>query len=276
MKSANLLLTAFCCIALNSNAQTTSSPVSAYYLLSGAYSKDFSDAFTVYANPASLAGIDRFSAGVYGERRFMLAETGNYAAVIAIPSAFGNFAFTAEYFGYKAYNETTLGIGYGRKIGNQVYIGARFNYYSVLIQSYGKASTVNAEAGSLFQLTPQLWSGFSVANPFPGRLGKQTGEKLARVYKAGIGYTLSQLCLLGATVIKEESRAPSVHFGMQYRPVKQLFVRAGIVTGNHGWYAGLGYLWKNLRIDITASFHDRLGMSPGLLLLYQAPQTEAE
>lgn len=275
MQSANLLLTVLYCIVLNSNAQTTSSPAPAY-LLSGAYSKDFSDAFTVYANPASLAGTDRLSAGVYGEQRFMLAEAGSYAAVVAIPSAPGNFAFTAGYFGYKAYNETTLGISYGRKIGEQVYIGARFNYYSVLIPSYGKASTLNAEAGSLFQLTPQLWSGFSVANPFAGRLGKQTGEKLARVYKAGIGYTLSQLCFLGATVIKEENHAPSVHFGIQYRPIKQLFVRTGIVTGNHSWYAGLGYLWKNLRVDITVSFHDRLGMSPGLLLLYQSPQTEAE
>ncbi|MBN8861030.1 MAG: hypothetical protein J0H29_21745 [Sphingobacteriales bacterium] len=276
MKNANLIMVLLCYATLPSNAQNARQPVVTWYASSGAYSKDFSDAFTVYTNPASLAGTDHFSAGVYGEQRFMLTETGNYAAVIAIPSASGNFALTAEYFGYKAYNETTLGIGYGRKIGEQVYIGARFNYYSVLIQSYGKASTLNAEAGSLFQLTPQLWSGFSVANLFPGRLGKQTGEKLARVYKAGIGYTLSQLCFFGATVIKEENSVPSAHFSIQYRPIRQLFARAGILTGNHSWYAGLGYLWKNLRMDITASFHDRLGMSPGLLLLYEAPQTETE
>lgn len=276
MKCANLLLVPLCSASIWGNAQSTISPAAASYPLSGAYSKNFSTAFSVYANPASLAGINHFSAGAYGERRFMLNELSSYAAVVAIPSSSGNFAFTAEYFGYKAYNETTLGIGYGRKIGEQVYIGARFNYYSVLIQTYGKAAAVNAELGGIFRLTDNLWSGFSVDNLFPGRLGKESGEKLTQVYKAGIGYALSQVCYFDATVIKASDQDAGIHVGVQYRPIKQLFATTGIDTGNRSWYIGLGYLYKNLRIDITASFHNRLGMSPGLLLLYEAKKPEAE
>lgn len=276
MKCANLLLMVLCCASIKGKTQSLESPATAWNPLSGAYSTDFSTAFSVYSNPASMAFINRFSVGAYGEKRFMLSEMGNYSAVIAIPTSSGNFAFTADYFGYKEYNETTLGISYGRKIGELVNIGARFKYHSVLIQSYGKASTVNAEIGSLFRLTSQLWSGFSVDNLFPGRLGKESGEKITPVYKAGVGYTLSPSCYFGVTVFKEENQDPGINIGVQYRPIKQLFAGAGIVTGNHSWYIGVGYLYKNLRLDITVSFHNRLGMSPGLLLLYDATQQEAE
>lgn len=276
MKCANLLLMSLCCTLAGSKAQSSKSPTSAWYPYSGAYSKDFFNAFSVYANPASMAFLNRFSAGAYGERRFMLNELGNYSAVIAMPTSSGNFAFTADYFGFKAYNETTLGISYGRKIGEMIYIGARFKYHSVLIQSYGKASTLNAEIGSIFKLTSQLWSGFSVDNPFPGKLGKESDEKLTPLFKAGLGYTLSPACYFGFTVFKEENQDPGIQIGVQYRPIKQLFAGAGIVTGNHAWYIGVGYLYKNLRLDITASFHNRLGMSPGLLLLYDPTQQEAE
>lgn len=276
MKCANLLLMSLYCIIAGSKAQSSKSPTSAWYSYSGTYSKDFSTAFSVYANPASLAIINRFSAGAYGEKRFMLSELGNYSAVIAIPTSSGNFALTADYFGYKAYNETTLGISYGRKIGELAYIGARFKYQSVLIQSYGKASTINAEIGSIFQLTPQLWSGLSVENPFPVRFGKERDEKLTPLYKAGVGYTLSPACYFGLTVFKEEDHDPGIHIGVHYRPIKQLFAGAGIVTVNHSWYFGAGYLYKNLRLDFTVSFHNRLGMSPGLLLLYDPTQQAAE
>jgi hypothetical protein len=33
-------------------------------------------------------------------------------------------------------------------------------------------------------------------------------------------------------------------------------------------YAGLGLAWNNLRLDISASYHQQLGVSPGLLLIY--------
>lgn len=276
MKPANLLAILYCCIPLYSISQNARSPVTAYYTSAGAYSKNFSDAFSVNANTAALAGITQFSAGVYGEQRFMLADVGLYTAVIAIPTKSGNFALIADYFGYSSYNETQLSIGYGRKVLEKLDIGARFNYYSIRIPAYGKASAINFELGSILHITNQLSSGISIYNPFGSKLGKNSNEKLSPVYKAGLGYEFSSAFFTAAEVIKEQASDVNIHVGFQYKPLKQLFARAGVVTGNTSYYFGIGYLYKDLRLDVTASLHQQLGISPGLLLLYQFKKNKNE
>ncbi len=276
MKPANLLVILYCCIPLISISQNARSPVVAYYTTSGAYSKNFSDAFSVNGNVAALAGVKQFTAGVYGERRFMLADVGLYSAVIAMPTKSGNFALITDYFGYNFYNETQLSIAHGRKVLDKVDIGARFNYYSIRIPTYGKASAVNFELAGIFHITEQLSSGVSVYNPFGSKLGKNSNEKLSPVYKAALGYEFSSSFFAAAEVIKEQSSAVNIHVGFQYKPIKQLFARAGVITGNSSYYFGVGYLYKDLRLDITASLHQQLGISPGILLLYQFKKNNDE
>jgi hypothetical protein len=261
---------------LYSISQNARSPVVAYYTTSGAYSKNFSDAFSVNGNVAALARVKQFTAGVYGEQRFMLAEVGLYSAVIAMPTKSGNFALITDYFGYSSYNETQLSIGYGKKILEKLDIGARFNYYSIRIPAYGKASAVNFELGSILHITDQLFSGISIYNPFGSKLGKNNNEKLSPVYKAGLGYEFSSAFFTAVEVIKEQSSDVNIHAGFQYKPLKQLFARAGVITGNTSYYFGIGYLYKHLRLDVTASLHQQLGISPGLLLLFQFQKSKNE
>ena len=90
------------------------------------------------------------------------------------------------------------------------------------------------------------------------------------VYKAGLGYDLSASFFTGVEVIKEQGGSTGIHASMQYKPITDFFARAGIVSSSNTWYAGIGYLFKELRLDVTVSMHRQLGISPGILLLYQA------
>lgn len=275
MKSANLL-TCFCCIAICTQSQNARSPVVAWYTSSGAYSKNFSDVFSINNNIAALAAVKNFSAAVYGEKRFLLTELGLYSAILAQTTASGNFSLSANYYGYKAYNESELSVGYGRKLSDKVDIGIKFNYFSLRIPSYGKASAFNFDAGAIFHITEQLHSGINIYNPLSSKLGRHTAEKLMPVYKAGLGYDFSTSFFSGIEVIKEQGSTTGIHASFQYKPVTQLFARAGIVTSNHSWYAGIGYLFKELRVDVTVSMHQQLGISPGILLLYGIKKQEKE
>ncbi|MFT3945692.1 MAG: hypothetical protein QM763_03705 [Agriterribacter sp.] len=275
MKIANLL-TYFLCLNIYSQSQNVRSPVVAWYTSSGAYSKNFSDIFSINNNIAALAAVKNFSAAVYGEKRFMLAELGLYSTVLAIPTSSGNFSLSANYYGYKAYNESEISIGYGRKLGDKVDIGATFNYFSLHIPSYGKASALNFDIGAIFHITEQLHSGINIYNPLSSKFGRHTDEKLMSVYKAGLGYDFSASFFSGVEVIKEQGGATGIHASFQYKPIVQLFARAGIVTSNHSWYAGIGYLFKELRVDVTVSMHQQLGISPGILLLYAIKKQEKE
>ena len=46
-----------------------------------------------------------------------------------------------------------------------------------------------------------------------------------------------------------------------------IFVKAGFISESGTPYAGAGIGWKNLRLDISSSYHPQLGFSPGILLI---------
>ncbi|MBX2922630.1 MAG: hypothetical protein KF746_10600 [Chitinophagaceae bacterium] len=275
MQLANLFAMMFGCLPVAA-AQQIRSPLSAPYLSTGAYSSKFSDVLNSASHIAALASIKNFSAGITGERRFMLKETAMYTAVLGIPTSSGNFAFKARYFGYTAYNESEVSIGYGRKLGDGVDIGLALNYYHIGLSSYGSAGSVNFELGAVFHITDQLHAGIQVYNPFQSKLGKNTGEKLSSVYKAGLGYEISGNLLSTVEIIKQSHAATGIHVALQYKPVKQLFARVGYIAGNNILYAGAGYQYGQFRLDMTAGFHHQLGFSPGILLLYEHGKKKAE
>ncbi|MDQ6889607.1 MAG: hypothetical protein M3Z56_04975, partial [Bacteroidota bacterium] len=161
-----------------STAQSLKRPVAGSYIGLGAYSLDHVDAFSFTSNQASLAQIKNMAIGVYGERRFLLAETNMYSAVIALPTKQGNFGFQADYFGFKNYNESQIGIAYARGLGSKLDIGVKFNYYSLRIPGYQNSSAVNFEIGAIAHLTDKLHAGIHFYNPIGGTLSKTDNEKL--------------------------------------------------------------------------------------------------
>ncbi len=237
------------------------------YINLSAYSSSQADPLSFTANQASLARVKQAGAGVYGERRFLLAATSSYAAGIAIPSRLGNFGVALNYSGYKNFNENKIGLAYARSLGSKIDIGIQFNYYSYRIPGYPSGSTVNAEAGVMMHLSDKLICGVHVFNPIGGKLGKLQEEKLAAAYKFGLGYDASENFFVSTEIVKEEDKPLNVIGGLQYQFAKQFFVRGGFMSESSTAFAGAGIAIKNLRLDVAGSYHPQLGFSPGLLLM---------
>lgn len=254
-------------LSLQASAQAVRYRVAAPYLGLGAYSKSFADVFSPSANVAALARIKTASGGVYAENRFLLEELNFYSAVVALPSELGNFAFLTDYMGFKNFNESQLGVSYARDLGTLIDIGIKFNYYSFRIPSFPSLSTVNFELGLMAHLTEELHAGFHLYNPVGGRLSKTHNEKLGYAYSFGVGYEASSAFLLSAEIMKQEDRPPHVNAGVQYAFADSFFARAGLSTLNDIPYGGAGWGWKNMRLDVSASFHPQLGMSPGIMFI---------
>ncbi|MCW3090391.1 MAG: hypothetical protein JWP81_1460 [Ferruginibacter sp.] len=247
-------------------SQLLRQPVTAIYLNLNAYSINDNDVFSFLNNQASLAQTKSAAAGVYGEKRFLLAATSSYAAAIAIPSQTGTFGFQVKYAGFKNFNESEVGFAYARSLGSKVDIGIQFNYYSYRVPSYINVHTINFEIGAMIHLTDQLNAGIHVYNPVGGKFSK-TGEQLSPAYNIGLGYDASDKFFIGIEAVKEEDYPVNVQAGMQYNFVKQFFARAGISSATSSAYGGMGISWNNLRLDIGGSYHPQLGWSPGFLLI---------
>jgi hypothetical protein len=256
--------------------QTVRRPVAALYTGLGAYSTDHLDVFSFTNNQASLAQIKNVSAGVYGERRFMLDELSLYQLAIGVPTHSGNFGIKAGYFGFSEYNESQIGLAYGRKLGTKLDIGVQFNYNGVQISGYGNATAVNFEIGTILHLTDKLNAGIHAYNPVGGKFGKNAEEKLASIYTVGFGYEASDKFFVSAEIEKEENQSVNVNAGMQYRFLPQVMARAGISTNTSNVYAGVGLYLKTFRIDVVASYHPQLGITPGLVLIYNSSKKKNE
>lgn len=262
----------FCSINML-HAQALRQPISAVYVGLGAYSTQQADVFSFVNNQAALAQYKDATAGVYGERRFMLSETSVYTAAVAIPTRSGNFGVSAKYMGFKNFNETQFGLAYGRSLGKKVDIGVQFNYYGYRVPSFNSDNAINFEMGALIHLTDKLNAGLHVYNPVGGNFSK-TNEKLTSTYKMGLGYDASEKFFVSAELVKEENFPVNMNAGFQYQFAKQFFARGGISSANTVGFAGLGLAWSNLRLDISASYHQQLGVSPGLLLIYDFKSKE--
>ena len=248
-------------------SQALRQPVAAVYLGLGSYSTQHDDVFSYLNNQAALAQIKNVTAGVYGERRFLLTATSLYTAAIAIPTKNGNFGINIKYSGFKNFNENQIGLAYARSLGKKCDVGVQFNYYSYKVPSYNSAATVNFEIGAIVHLTDKLNMGLHVYNPVGGKFSK-TDEKLTAAYTVGLGYDVSDNFFISTEIVKEEDFPVNVNTGIQYRFMKQFFVRAGIASATSTGYAGAGVSWNNFRLDVTGSYHPQLGLSPGLLFIF--------
>lgn len=260
----------------NVNAQTLRYSVAMPYVGLDAYSSRQTTVFSFTGNQAALAQQKQLAVGVYGERRFMLATNSAYRAALAIPSRLGNFGVQLNYAGFNHFSENAIGLAYARSLGKKIDVGIQFNYYGYRVPGYGQAATVNVEAGAILHVSDKLHGGFHVYNPMAAALSENTGEKLAAAYQLALGFDASDAFFISAAINKEEDKNMGITVGAQYQLMQQLFARAGFVSNTATAFAGLGLGWKNIRLEITGSYHPQLGLSPGLLLIFHLTKGQHE
>lgn len=214
------------------------------------------------ANPAALADAHEFSAGIYGERRYLLKELGNYRFALALPAAGSCFGVLGAYEGGGPRQSGMVALAYARSLG-RAQAGLQFGYHSTSTRSYGRYSFISASAALLLPLSPGLRAGIHLMHS-AGPPGKQP----AAVFSAGLGYDASRQFFMGLLISKTEDRMVQVQAGFEYKPVSQLSVRAGIDAATALFYFGVGIVLQQFRVELSAALHPQLGASPGTAFLY--------
>jgi hypothetical protein len=262
------LIASIVCFGYIANAQQFKNNVGAPYMGLSAYSTVQNNVFGAYTNVATLGTLSQSSIGTFAERRFGLQDINNATLLAAIATKSGGIGIEANRYGFAGFSETQVGVGYGRNINNKISIGGKVNYYTQQIPSYGKANVVNIEAGMLLQLTPRLKSGVSMFNPIASKFGIDNSEKLASIYKLGIGYDVSNKVFIGGEFVKQEN-TPLNFVGMvHYQFEKMFYAKVGVSTAAANVFAAAGVSLSNqFKIEIFTSHHQQLGFSPGLMLL---------
>ena len=257
----------FCSEWISGNGQAINAASPPYFSIINCYSKNFVDVFSIAGNAASCAALEKPAVGIYMERRFMLSELNQYCLVSSVPTKLGAFGFQLDYFGYEGYREIEPSIAFAKKLG-VVDLGIKFNYRTVTIPAYGNYASFIPEIGTTWHVTGKVHTGIRIYYPLPNF---EAPEKFAYSFSSGIGYEVSALVFLGLSIIKEESKNAEVNTVVQYQFARQLFASLGISTRNAHARFAFGYYYHSLRIDVITGWHPRLGISPGLMIIYESP-----
>lgn len=228
----------------------------------------FSGAHSLWRNQAGLALLERPQFIAAGEQRFLLSEIRSLSAGAAYPTSSGVFGLSLNYFGFDAFNQQQIGLAYGRKLLDQLSIGARFLYMGTRIPEYGQRSQLTFEIGVMAQLLPELQIGAHIHNPLAIEVVEN--EILPTIFSLGLAYRPSEKLLITGEAEKDIDFPVRAKFGLDYQLIEALSLRAGVASNPSQISFGVGYQFENgLSLNVASTYHQYLGATPGFDVTYR-------
>jgi hypothetical protein len=255
--------------APSAKAGNDNTPVGGRSSAMGSASVSVSDFWSVHNNQAGIAGFTNKAAGIYFENRFMMKELSRKVAAFVLPSRSGVFGVSYINFGSTLYNETKIGLAFARSFGSNFAAGIQLDYLNThLSENYGNHAAFTFEAGIQARVNKNLAIGAHLFNPLNAKLSGETDERIPAIIRLGASYNFSEELLLTGELEKNIDFKTRIKSGIEYRVVKQAFVRAGITTNPSTYTFGFGLDLKKLKADFASTVHQVLGYSPQLSISY--------
>ncbi len=259
------------CFFIQINAQNGVPPqAGARGMAMGNASSTFQDINSLFSNQAGLAFLEKMAFTAGAERRFLLADINSYIAGAAIPTKGGTFGLSVNYYGFEGYNESKIGLAYGRKLFDNLAIGAQLDYLSTRIPEFGNKSLFTFEVGMQAVLIEQVTIAAHIFSPIQQEIVE--GESLPSIFKLGLGYRPSEKLFVSAEMEKDLGFDADIKLGIEYFLIDILSLRTGVSTNPLRNTFGLGLKLKSgLMVDIAAGYHHVLGITPAASVTYQLP-----
>jgi hypothetical protein len=227
------------------------------------------DPWSVQNNQAGLGYLKNISAGIYYENRFLVNELSSKSAAFILPTQSGVFGVDMNYFGYDKYNETKVGLAYGKAFGEKISAGIKFDYLNTHIaDNYGDKRNVTFEIGVLSKLSKSLSIGAHVFNPIRVKVAEYNDERIATIIKLGLMYNFSDKVIVIAETEKNINYKPVFKAGIEYHIIKEIYLRTGISTNPTLNTFGIGIELKKIKIDFASSINQVFGYSPQISIVY--------
>jgi hypothetical protein len=242
---------------------------------SGAGSINLADAsvnlrnhYAILNNQAASAYIDKTGVAIDYERKFLSTELNNYALHAAFPTRSGTFGMLLHHFGFDSYRQQKVGFSYGRKLLENLAIGAGFNAYKFSIDDYGSNTVFSFDLGLQTVILKEVLVGFNISNPMQSNI--TASDKLASKYRFGLSYLASKKAKIHAEIDKETNFGTNLKVGLEYLIATNFGIHLGTSTQPQRFAFGCNFVAaKNIQIDIAAAYNQTLGFLPALTLVYQ-------
>ncbi len=256
-------------LSITAKAGNEDYPIGARSAAMGNASVSLCDVWSAHHNQAGLGFVHDVSGGVYYENRFLLKEISVRGAAVALPIKAGTFGLCVTNFGYSLYSENKYSLSFAKAFGDKFSAGIAMDYLTTKIaEGYGSQGVLAAEAGIIAKPLKGLTIGVHVFNPTRAKLTEYDNERLPTIVRLGADYNFSDKVILAVETQKDIAQKAQFKAGLEYKAVKEFYLRIGISTDPTLSCFGFGINLKNFKMDIAATYHQTLGISPQLGLSY--------
>ena len=257
------------CFSLFATAGNENYPIGARSAGMGNASASLSDVWSAQQNQAGLGFLKDISAGVYYENRFSLKELSLKGAVIALPVKGGAFGLCISNFGYSLFTENKYCFSFAKAFSDKFSMAVALDYLTTKIaEGYGSKGAFAAEVGIQSKPIKGLTIGAHIFNPTRAKLSDYNNERIPTIVRIAADYNFSDKVTLAVETEKDMALKSIFKAGIEYKAVKEFYLRAGIGTNPTLSSFGFGLNLKNLKIDVSAGYHQVLGFSPQFGLTY--------
>jgi hypothetical protein len=222
-----------------------------------------SDIWSVSHNQSGLDEYHQLSIGFYHENKFIVDEYAIDALGITLPVESGTFGLSYTYFGYSKYNESKMGLAFGKSFGDKFSAGIQMNYHFVYIDGeYENRHALTVEGGIQYKPIDAIRIGIHVFNPTRSHFQPVNVDTLVTTLRTGISYSPAEKLWMAVEVEKSIYYHLRVKSGIEYEILKGIFLRTGIITQPFKNTFGLGFNIKRVSADVAFSQTETLGLSP--------------
>jgi|SRR5690606_14435431 len=224
--------------------------------------------YSLTANPAGLAGLERPTVSVNYQHHFLSADIRTQSALVGLPTRFGVFGMGMVRHGLSgAYSDTRGGLSYAKPFGHRLSVGLTANYHQLYIPAYVNVSAVSMDVGIQCHLPDGSVAGVYYTNVGGVTYGGEVYGVIPSFLKAGLSYPLPNVVVVAEMAYSNMHRL-SGHFGIDYGLGDIVHLRGGLSLNPLRQYAGLGICWQQFILDAAATFHPQLGTSPQIGVCY--------
>ncbi|PRY53036.1 hypothetical protein B0I27_10443 [Arcticibacter pallidicorallinus] len=227
------------------------------------------DVWSMQANPAGIASLACPAAALTYQKNYPGTSLSTEAAVMVYPLKKHAFGLAFQSFGFSAYKELRMGLAYARKFGETVFTAVDFHYHQISVPSYGETRAFSIDAGFQYKPSSELIIGAHISNLSNSSYDQSAGADIPVQLSVGASYRFSEELLLSSSVVAANGdRGGDFRTGLEYCLMSQLAFRAGVGIHPFNQYAGMGYVFKRLSVDMAVSNHLVLGYNPQISLAY--------
>lgn len=218
------------------------------------------DSAALMTNPAGLALLSDMHATVEYAHFFGIKDL--TSGIFASKHTFGNHALGIglQTFGNKLYREQNMSFGYATHVTDDVFLGLSVRYYHLSIERYGSTGVFSVDAGLIARLHPRVQWGVFSHNINKSRIGSHD-EAIPQIFSTGIFCQPSEDIGLAIELVKDVLFPVSTRFGIEYKWLNRLYLRAGFMMQPDQVTFGSGFQFSHFRIGYAGQYHQELGLT---------------